>query len=47
MKQITLLIFLFLQPSLSHAASITAQADRNPVQVNETFNLIFEDSGLR
>jgi len=45
MKQMTLLIFLFLQLSVSQSASITAQADRNPVQVNESFNLIFEASG--
>ncbi|MCW8911090.1 MAG: BatD family protein [Gammaproteobacteria bacterium] len=45
MKQITLLFIIFFQISISCAASITAQADRNPIQVNESFNLIFEASG--
>ncbi|MDH5472063.1 MAG: BatD family protein [Gammaproteobacteria bacterium] len=45
MKQLTFLLFLFLQTTFSVAASITAQADRNPVHINESFNLIFEASG--
>ena len=45
MKQIIFLFILFFQVSISCAATITAQADRNPIQANESFNLIFEASG--
>ncbi|MDH5766231.1 MAG: BatD family protein, partial [Gammaproteobacteria bacterium] len=45
MKQITFIFLLFSFSIQAMAATITAQADRNPVQANESFNLVFEAEG--